>query len=196
MRFLSLPLFLLSLASCSVVKMSRIADDWNSNGRDKVKRIAVVVQPLPDGSEKTGAMLARVARRYVHMKRNFLVKADSAKAGALDRSTECSADNTLDALLWLQPTAKAVGDGIELSVKASLQQCADGTEVWAAEAGGSFKGYDEGLKEVAATYGRENGAEVERFVPAAMNVLRPMLDTLPDPQLTEADVEEKMTLDE
>ena len=42
----------------------------------------------------------------------------------------------------------------------------------------------------------EYGAQVERYVAPAMNLLRPMLDTLPQPQLTEADQEEKMTLDE
>jgi probable lipoprotein (TIGR04455 family) len=192
-RLLPIALFVV-FASCSVVRMSYLAGDWETNGRDTLKRIGVVVQPLPDGSEKTGAMLARVARRYVHMKRNFLVKSDVAKAAEPDRGAEC--EGGLDGLLWLKPTAKAVGDGVELDVKAKLQRCTDGAEVWAAEAGGSFKPYDEGLKEVAATYGRENGPEVERWVPAAMNVLRPMLDTLPDPQLTEADVEEKMTLDE
>lgn len=186
--------FALVLTSCSVVRMSRLRGDWDTNGRDTLKRITVLVQPLPDGSEKTGAMIARVARRYVHMKRNFLVKSDSAKAAEPDRATEC--EGGLDGILWLKPTAKAQGDGIELDVKASLVRCTDGSEVWASEAGGSFKPYDEGLKEVAATYGRENGGEVERYVPAAMNVLRPMLDTLPDPVLTDADVEEKMTLDE
>jgi len=173
--------------------MARVTSDWDTNGKDNVKRMGVLVQPLPGGSEKVGAMLARVTRRYVHMKRNFLVKSDVARAAEPDRAAECEG---LDALLWLRPTAKAVGDGIELDVKASLVRCSDGFDIWMAEAGGSFKAYDEGLKEVAATYGREYGGEVERFVPAAMNVLRPMLDTLPDPVLTEADVEEKMTLDE
>ena len=37
--------------------------------------------------------------------------------------------------------------------------------------------------------------KVERYVPPALNVLRPLLDTLPQPVLTEADVEEKLTLD-
>ena len=141
-----------------------------------------------------GAMFARVARRYVHMKRNFLVKADVAKAGALDRTGECV--EATDAVLWLVPNVSAQGDGIEANVKGSLLRCSDGGEVWASEAGGSFNAYDEGLKEVAANYGRENGAEVERYVPAAMHVLRQGVEHRPQPELTEADVEEKMTLDE
>jgi probable lipoprotein (TIGR04455 family) len=182
------------LSGCSVVKMSRISDAWETQDKAHIKRITVLVQPLPDGNEKVGAMFARIARRYVHMKRNFLVKADVARAVAQDRTADCA--DAMDGILWLEPKVRAVGEGVEAEVKGSLIACSDGREVWAAEAGGSFKGHDPGLTEVAASYAKENGPEVERYVPAAMNVLRPMLDTLPDPQLTEADVEEKMTLDE
>lgn len=186
--------FLVVLSGCSVVKSYRIADDWETKDKNALKRIAVVVQPLPDANEKVGAMFARVARRYVHMKRNFLVKADVTRTQLLDRTAECA--EGLDGILWLDPAVKSLGDGIEANLKAKLLRCSDGVEVWAAEAGGSFKSYDEGLKEVAANYGREHGAEVERYVPAAMHVLRPMLDTLPQPELNDADVEEKMSLDE
>ncbi|MBK7859403.1 MAG: MXAN_6521/LA_1396 family lipoprotein [Archangiaceae bacterium] len=194
MRALTLALSLVVASSCSVVKMSRVADDWETGEKNKLKRVVVLVQPLPDGNEKVGAMFARVARRYVHMKRNFLVKADVARAAAQDRGTDCV--EGFDGILWLEPQVKTVGEGVEANVKGTLLRCSDGREVWAAEAGGSFHAYDEGLKEVAANYGRENGAEVERYVPAAMNVLRPLLDTLPQPELNDADVEEKMTLDE
>ena len=190
-----LPLLLALLSGCSVVKNYRLADDWETRDKAALKRISIVVQPLPDANEKVGAMMARVARRYVHMKRNFLVKADVTRTALLDRTAECT-EGGLDGVLWLEPAVKALGDGIEENVKAKLLRCSDGVEVWAAEAGGSFKSYDEGLKEVAANYGREHGTEVERYVPATMHVLRPMLDTLPQPELNDADVEEKMTLDE
>jgi probable lipoprotein (TIGR04455 family) len=185
---------LLLLSSCSVVRMSRVIPTWDSEEASRIKRVIVVVQPLPDGNEKVGAMFARVARRYVHMKRNFLVKADVARVDSKDRAADCA--DAMDGVLWLTPQVRAVGEGVEANVKASLLRCSDGGEVWAAEAGGSFPSRDEGLKEVAASYAQENGAEVEKYVPAALNVLRPMLDTLPQPSLTEADVEEKMTLDE
>lgn len=188
-------LFFVSLlvTGCSVVKMSRVRDDWETDGKTKMKRITVLVQPLPDGNDKVGAMFARVARRYVHMKREFLVKADVARADQGDRAADCA--DAMDAILWIEPAVKTVGTGVEANVKGKLIRCTDGQEIWVAEAGGSFPAADEGLKEVAANYAQENGAEVEKYVPAAMNVLRPMLDTLPQPVLNEADVEEKMTLE-
>lgn len=184
----------LLLASCSVVKMHRVRDDWATVDQTKVKRLSVVVKPLPAGNEKAGPLLGQVARRYVNMKRDFLVLSQVAEEGAFDWKQSCA--GSLDGVLWIAPTIETKGDGFEASVQARLIRCYDGQEAWAADAGGSFPAHDEGLKEVAANYGKELGAEVEPYVPLAMNLLRPALDTLPKPVLTEDDVTEKMSLDD
>lgn len=174
--------------------MHRTRDDWTTVDQSKVKRLAVVVQPLPAGQEKPGQLMGQVARRYVNMKREFLVLSYTALAGTFDAKTSCT--EGLDGLIWLKPTVTAKGDGFEASVEARLIRCYDGQEAWAADAGGSFPSRDDGLKEVAANYGKELGPEVEAYVPLAMNLLRPVLDTLPKPVLTEDDLTEKMSLDD
>ncbi|MBX7115589.1 MAG: MXAN_6521/LA_1396 family lipoprotein [Myxococcaceae bacterium] len=184
----------LCLTSCTVVKMHRTRDDWATVDQTKVKRLSVVVQPLPAGQEKAGPLLGQVARRYVNMKREFLVMSYAAQAGAFDWKASCTAG--LDGLIWLKPNVSPKGDGFEASVEARLIRCYDGQEAWAADAGGSFSSHDDGLKEVAANYGKELGPDVEPYVPLAMNLLRPVLDTLPKPVLTEDDVTEKMSLDD
>ncbi|MCA2976792.1 MAG: MXAN_6521/LA_1396 family lipoprotein, partial [Myxococcaceae bacterium] len=67
-------------------------------------------------------------------------------------------------------------------------------EAWTARAAGSFSSADERLVEVTKTYVGELGAEVEPYVAPAMNVLRPVLDTLPQPLLSDADQDEKVGL--
>lgn len=192
---LLISLLCLGLSSCSVVKMHRVRPDWDTVDKTKLKRLQLVVQPLPLGDAKAGELFAKVARRYVHMKRDFLmmgttVQAENPVAGAI-----CG--QGLDGVLWLKPTLTPKGDdGYEASVEARLFRCSDNQEAWAADAGGSFPTKDAGLTEVAANYARELGPEVERFVPVAMNLLRPVLDTLPQVVLGEADIEEKMGLDE
>jgi probable lipoprotein (TIGR04455 family) len=188
-------LFILLLAACSVVKMARLEDNWQTTDRLTLKRVAVVVQPLPGGDQKVGEMFARLARRYVHQKKEFLMVSDVARAAPPpDKAADCV--EHVDGVLWLMPETKPSGDGFELDVKAKLLRCSDWQEVWASEGGGSFVSKDEGLKEVAAAYGREFGDGVEPYVAPTMRLLRPMLDTLPNPQLTSADQDEKMTLDE
>src|SRR4051812_45060218 len=78
------------LAGCSVVKMSRVEDSWQTTDRLTLKRVAVVVQPLPGGDERVGAMFAPLARRYVHQKKEFLLVSDAARAApAADKAADC-----------------------------------------------------------------------------------------------------------
>lgn len=196
MKRLALPVLLVAVSSsCSVVKRAYVRDDWQATDAAAVKRLAVVVQPLPEGQAKAGEAFARIARRYVNQKRDFLVKVERFEDTAPELASLCGGDDAIEGVLWLHPTLVAKGDGFEASLAASLVRCADGREAWAADAGGSFPVKDDGLVEVTGVYVRELGPEVERYVPVAMNLLRPVLDTLPQPTLTEDDLTEKLGLD-
>ncbi len=174
--------------------MSRVRDDWGTAHADKVKRLTVVVQPAPDGQQKAGEAWSRIARRYVNMKRDFLVRAEVVSSDPVALTSVCIEGT--EGMLWLKPNVEAKGDGFEASVDAKLLRCSDGLELWAGEAGGSFATTDEKLIEVTAMYGKEYAPEVERYIPLAMNLLRPLLDTLPNPVLTKEEEEEKVTVDE
>jgi probable lipoprotein (TIGR04455 family) len=191
----SLLLVVLGVSSgCSIVKRYAVVDDWATVDRSKVKRLSVVVQPLPDGNEKVGELFARIARRYVNMKRDFLVKQEKFAAVAPELSALCGGDDAIEGVLWLTPTLTKKGVGYEIEVKAALKRCGDGRASWTAEAAGSFPSKDELLLELTKTYASELGTEVESYVAPAMNVLRPVLDTLPQPLLSELDQDEKIGL--
>jgi probable lipoprotein (TIGR04455 family) len=186
---------LVLLSSCSIVKSARVRDDWAQTDQRTVKRLAIVVRPLPDGSLKAGEVFARVARRYVNQKRDFLVKKELALAQAPKLAEVCGGEDAIEGVLWLKPSLKAVGEGFEAELWGELTRCGDGREAWAGQAAGRFPSKDNGLVEVTAIYVQEFGVEIERYVPPALNVLRPLLDTLPQPVLSEVDVDEKLTLD-
>lgn len=182
------------VAGCSVVKKYTVRDDWATVDRTKVKRLVVLVQPLPDGQEKAAELFARIARRYVNMKRDFLVKQEKFAATMPELASLCGGDEGIEGVLRLSPTMTKQGAGFEVELKGALVRCGDGRESWSAEAAGSFSSKDERLVEVTKTYVGELGAEVEPYVAPAMNVLRPMLDTLPQPLLSEQDQDEKIGL--
>lgn len=194
MKRSALLVVLLSFVSGCIVKKSFVRDDWKTEDRSKVKRLAVMVQPLPDGNEKAGELFSRIARRYVNMKRDFLVKQEKFAATAAELASLCGGDDAIEGVLFLSPTVTKKDGGMEISLTGSLKRCGDGREAWTAEAAGSFSSKDDKLIEVTKTYVGELGPEVEPFVAPAMNVLRPILDTLPQPVLTEADQDEKITL--
>jgi probable lipoprotein (TIGR04455 family) len=189
------PVLLVVLSSCSIVKAARIRDDWALGDQKTVRRLAVVVQPLPDGSAKAGEAFARIARRYVNQKRDFLVKKEVVQAEPPKLQDLCGGDDAIEGVLFLKPTLKLVGSGFEAELSGALARCGDGREAWTGLAAGSFPSKDPGLVAVTTIYVQEFGPEVERYVPPALNLLRPLLDTLPQPLLTEADLDEKLTLD-
>lgn len=188
------PLVVLMLSGCSIVRSSKVHADWATVDKAKVKRLVLLVQPLPDGNEKAGELFARIARRYVNMKRDFLVKQEKVLAAQPELQTLCGGDDAIEGVLSLSPTLTPKREGFEIDLKGALLRCSDGTASWAGTAGGSFDTRDPLLVEVTKTYSGELGAEIERYVAPAMNVLRPLLDTLPQPVLTEQDQDEKITL--
>lgn len=182
---------MLSLVGCTVLKSHHVRDDWAAADQKAVRRLTVVVQPLPAGDPKAGETFARIARRYVNQKRDFIVKQEVSQADAVKPELLCGTDDHIEGLLFLKVALVKQGEGFEADLDASLVRCPDLREVWAAKAAGSFPAKDPLLTEVAAVYARELGPEAEPYVAPAMNVLRPALDTLPQPLLTEEDKDEK-----
>jgi probable lipoprotein (TIGR04455 family) len=122
------------------------------------------------------------------------VKQEKVIATAPELASLCGGDDAIEGVLRLSPVMVKQGSGFEVQLKAALLRCGDGREAWTAEAAGSFPSKDERLVEVTKSYVSELGAEVEPYVAPAMNVLRPVLDTLPQPLLSEQDQDEKIGL--
>ena len=73
----------------------------------------IVVQPMPEGNQKAGEVFARVARRYVNQKRDFLVKKELAQGDAPKLAELCGGEDAIEGVLFLKPALKPVGDGFE-----------------------------------------------------------------------------------
>lgn len=184
-----------SAAGCSVVRHHHVRPDWPAEDQRRVRRLAVLVHPLPAGDAKAGEVFARVARRYVNMKRDFLVKHEVVAAEAPQPATLCGGDERIEGVLTLAVDLRRVGEGFEATLRARLARCDDLREAWSAESAGSFPSRDDGLREVTDLYARELGPEAAPYVAPAMNLLRPTLDTLPRPELDDEAKDEKLSLD-
>jgi probable lipoprotein (TIGR04455 family) len=197
MNRLALVLGLALLTGCSALKQSRIRPDYETVDKAQVKRLVVVTQPLPDGKQEVGELWSLIARRYVNQNRDFIAKSNLAVTGTPeDTSFKGLCVENLEGVLWLSPQVTRSGKGVEAAVKAQLLRCRDGQEVWAAEAAGSWPSEDDRYKEITAQYTSELGPEVTPYVAPTFRLLSTTLDTLPRPQLNDAEVEEKIELGE
>jgi probable lipoprotein (TIGR04455 family) len=197
MNRLVLVLGLTLLSGCATVKSSHIRPDYETVDKTQVKRLVVVTQPLPDGKPEVGELWSLIARRYVNQNRDFIARSNVALAGnPEDTSFKGLCVENLEGVLWLSPDVKRTGKGLEAAVKAQLVRCRDGQEVWGAEAAGSWPSEDERYKELIAQYTSELGPEVSPYVAPTFRLLSATLDTLPRPQLNDAEVDEKIELGE
>ncbi|ATB43627.1 lipoprotein [Cystobacter fuscus] len=198
MNRLVLVLGLALLAGCATVKSSRVRPDYETTDKTRVKRLAVVVQPLPDDRQQLGDLWSLIARRHVNQNRLFLVKANFARSGAPeDTSFKELCVEGIEGVLWLAPeSVKLVGKGVEAGVKAQLVRCSDGGETWAAEAAGSWNSEDKRYAALTEQYAGELGPEAGPYVAPSFRLLSATLDTLPNPLLNDEDTNEKIELGE
>ena len=189
---------ILSLAllasACSTVKHSWVEPDYVENDRNQVKRIGVLVTPLPNGEQPLGALWDEIAKRYVNMHRDFIVKGTAygpAPEGAYAPPAVCKSLG-LEGVLWLRPTLRPSGSDVHGEVTGLLVRCKDEKPIWRAEAAGTWPSDDEHLRETADDYASEIGPSVKPFVGPSFHLLKAVLDTLPNPTLTDAEQEEKI----
>ncbi|QSQ22857.1 MXAN_6521/LA_1396 family lipoprotein [Pyxidicoccus parkwayensis] len=187
------------LCACSTVKSQRLRPDYAQVDKQQVKRLVVVTQPLPDNKPQVGELWSLLARQWVNQNRDFIVKSNVARPDKPeDTSFKGLCEEGMEGVLWLEPsiTLKARGEGAEAAVKARLTRCRDGEEVWAAEAAGSWGSKDEDYAQRIEQYVQELGEEVRPYVVPSAKLLSATLDTLPNPQLNDADKDEKIELGE
>lgn len=196
------PLVLLPLLACSAVKMQRVREDYASEDRQKTKRLLISVAPAPAGDEKVRELWRLLARRYVNQKRDFLVRErpeetlEAERAAGFDPLSLCQSSENLEGVLHLEPSVKREGGGVEGSVLGRLLRCRDGAEVWAALAEASYESKDKDFTSLTEQYVEELGADVEPYVAPSFRLLKAALDTLPEPVLSEEDIDEKIELGE
>jgi probable lipoprotein (TIGR04455 family) len=194
---LVLVLSLAVLAGCATVKNSFIRPDYEQVDKQRVKRLVVVTAPLPDGKQAVGDMWSLIARQYVNQNRDFLVKEHTTQAETLDDAAlKALCVEGLEGVLLLVPQVKLNPGGADVAVRARLMRCVDGADVWNAEAAGAWDSQDEKFRERAAQYVQQFGAEVEPYVVPSYKLLQATLDALPNPQLNDQDIDEKIELGE
>lgn len=194
---LALAMGLATLTSCATVKNSFTRPDYEQVDKQRVKRLVVVTQPLPEGKQPVGELWSLIARQYINQNRDFLVKGNTAQPEASDdASLKAQCVEGIEGVLLLVPQVKRTQEGADVAVRARLMRCADHQEVWNAEAAGSWGSEDEKFRERTAQYVQQLGAEVEPYVVPTYKLLQATLDTLPNPQLNEQDIDEKIELGE
>jgi len=182
-------LALLSFA-CTSVRRQYILKDYTRNPGQMVKRIVIISKPSPQEKDLAG-LVSAMTRDLIKTNRNYLVY------GTLSTEREVAeACKTRDGVLkmWVD-RADAVGEHIDLEITGELRRCSDNAVVWSATARNSGKSRNRSLKNLVQSYVQEYGNQAEVYAAPAFNIIEDLVETMPNPELTEDELMEKIDLE-
>jgi len=182
-------LALLSFA-CTSVRRQYILKNYTNNPGQMVKRIVIISKPFPQEKDLAG-LVSAMTRDLIKTNRNYLVY------GTLSTEREVAeACKTRDGVLkmWVD-RADAVGEHIDLEITGELRRCSDNAVVWSATARNSGKSRNRSLKNLVQSYVQEYGNQAEVYAAPAFNIIEDLVETMPNPELTEDELMEKIDLE-
>ena len=182
-------LALLSFA-CTSVRRQYILKDYTKNPGQMVKRIVIISKPFPQEKDLAG-LVSAMTRDLLKTNRNYLVY------GTLSTEREVvEACKIRDGVLkmWVD-RADAMGEYIDLEITGELRRCSDNVLVWSATARASGKSQNRSLKNLVQNYVEEYGDQAEVYAAPAFNIIEDIVEAMPNPELTEDELMEKIDLE-
>jgi probable lipoprotein (TIGR04455 family) len=185
----ALSIALVSFA-CTSVRRQFIVQGYTRNPGQMVKRIVIISEPSPQDKDLAG-LISAMTRDLIKTNRNYLVY------GILSTEREVTeACKTLDGVLkmWVG-RADAVGEHIDLEITGELRRCSDNAVIWSATARNSGKSRNRSLKNLVQNYVEEYGYQAEVYAAPAFNIIEDIVEAMPNPELTEDELMEKIDLE-
>lgn len=196
---LTLALCAASFSGCSHVDHHWQWSGYSAQAPAAIKRLAVRGLAGDAWAPGLAETLATVASDYARLRRNYIVvAADDAAAppaGEAAGTGACLAACTppLEGLLILQALgAERQGDTLELTLRAELWSCTGKRLMWSAQGHQRLRANDARLQALTASYTAALGPGAAAWAAAAFVLGQQVLDGLPDPALSPADIEEKI----
>jgi probable lipoprotein (TIGR04455 family) len=182
-------LMLVSFA-CSSVRRRFIAEGYTKNPGQMIKRIVIISEISPQKKELT-RLVSAMTRDVIKTNRNYLVY------GILSTEHDVAeACKTRDGVLKMRvDKADAKGERVDLKITGELRRCSDSSVVWSATARASGKSRNRSLENLVRSYVEEHGKQAEIYAAPAFNVVEHIVETMPNPLLTEDELIEKIDLE-
>jgi probable lipoprotein (TIGR04455 family) len=176
--------------ACTSVHHRFIVEGYKKNPGQMIKRIVIISKPWPQNRGLAG-LISAMTRDLIRTNRNYLVY----ETVSTEREV-AEACKTRDGVLKMSvDRADAVGEHIDLEITGELRRCSDKSVVWSATARASGKSRNRSLKNLVRNYVEEHGNLAEVYAAPAFNIIKDIVEAMPNPELTEDELMEKIDLE-
>jgi probable lipoprotein (TIGR04455 family) len=176
--------------ACTSIHRRFILEGYTKNPGEMIKRIVIISEPSPQNKDLAG-LISAMTRDLIKTNRNYLVY------GTVSTEREVAeACKTRDGVLKMRvDKADAAGERIDLEMTGELRRCSDNSVIWSATAGASGKSRNRSLNNLVQNYVEEYGNQAEVYAAPAFDIIKDIVETMPNPELTEDELMEKIDLE-
>lgn len=184
---------MLALSSaCSHVDFRWQAAGDPASAATAVKHLAIVGLADEAATPGLSETLGVVAAEFAKLRRNYLVAQAPLVGGGHERA--CAAGGVEGALVLHALEAQADDRAVALTLRAELWRCQGPRLLWQAQGHRRLPAHDVHLAALTESYRSGLGEAAGRWAAASFVLAQELLGQLPDPTLTDADIEEKLEL--
>ncbi len=206
-KILSKSLFVLSaivvcsvsgiLTSCTVSK-TYVKEGYSDNEKLWLKKLALVFDisssSLPSNAVQNAFL--DLSRDYVSHHNEYMITHIISNANPQKPEMICSMAADADGyLLNTFESMKQTKGVVDLGLRVRLIDCRHYSKVWEVHGSNSFDSYNSDLQVMIDSYVRRHSEEVRPYISPFYLLIRKIYRSLPDPLLTENDVDEKIEID-
>lgn len=193
-------LALVGLQTGCVVSNTYLKESYDDAERNRYKRIALYAAADPALDPNVAALYLGMLRDYLAHHREFIIVGGGVRPATAAKPAVCGerfAGVAPDAALAiaLPELARTRGESVRIRAQAALFSCADGERLWAAEGAGEWDVRDDSLQGAMRAYAGRYGEDAGEFTPAFWRMTRALYDSLPGPELSGDDIDQKIEFD-
>lgn len=187
-----------TLSSGCAVRSSYVKPDFDRTDRLTLKRLSVGATPLAGAPKNAAALLARMSRRFIHMRKDYIVVHDGELKDAAAWKELCDdEDNEVQGVVRVMMRhIEQDDDDLSVDMVVDLLRCDSKALVWKVELSDTNEKGDEDLSQLAKVYKREFGDAAETYAGPFFIAVQAAFDSLPSPTLTDEETMEKISMDE
>ena len=186
------------LGGCTV-KSVYVTPDYHDNESNYLKRIHLYISSTKlDKDQKK--LFVQMSRKFISRKKDYIVypqeNIDKSISSEADQKSICKSSKDINGIIINEVSRSIVKKNwIDLAISSRLVDCKNNKVVWKSTSENKFKMDGFKVSVLVKSYLNSNPESVRSFIPPFYDLIRTHFLSLPNPKLTEDEIDEKIEVD-